>query len=71
MKRRSFIGTDFPWFYNKEKPTEGYHYQVLCMKEIVGRDFNETQTTKNFIALLPENARAQYLNIYKTNHSSI
>jgi len=71
MKRRSFIGTDFPWFYNKEKPTEGYHYQVLCMKEIFGRDFNETQTTKNFIALLPENARAQYLNIYKTNHSSI
>lgn len=68
--KKLFIGTDFPWFYNKDKPTDGYYYQVLCMKEIFGRDFNETQTTKNIIALLPENERARYLNIYKTNHTS-
>ncbi len=61
-----FIGTDFPWFYNKEKFSDGYYYQVLCMKEVFGRAFNETQMTKNFINLLPEDTRMQYLNIYKT-----
>ncbi len=61
-----FIGTDFPWFYKKDDPVTYYEYQVRCMKEIFGSDFDETQTTKNFIAILPENSRAHYLNVYKT-----
>ena len=60
-----FIGTDFPWNYKKDDPDSGYMYQVKCMKEIFGSDFNETVTTKNFIAILPEHVRSKYLKIYK------
>ncbi len=60
-----FIGTDFPWNYKKDDPKSYYSYQVKCMEEIFGADFDETQTTKNFIALLPESSRAKYLKIYK------
>lgn len=65
LVNKFFIGTDFPWNYKKEDPDSGYMFQVKCMQEIFGSDFDETQTTKNFISLLPENVRGKYLKIYK------
>ena len=65
LASKFFVGTDFPWNYKKDDPDSGYMFQVKCMKEIFGDDYDETQTTKNFIALLPEDVREKYLKVYK------
>ncbi len=65
LLNKLFIGTDFPWNYKKNDPKSSYIYQVKYMREIFGSLFNETTTTKNFIAILPEHIRDKYLKIYK------
>jgi len=40
-------------------------------KEIFGHDFDKPHNIKDFVPQIPENARAQYLNIYTTNQTSI
>ncbi len=65
LVKKIFIGTDYPWFHKQDDPNGGYRFQKECLKEIFPDEFDETQTTKNFIAILPEHVRKRYLNIYK------
>ncbi len=65
LLNKLFIGTDFPWNYKKNDSKSSYKYHVKCMREIFGSHFNETTTTKNFIAILPEHVSDKYLKIYK------
>jgi hypothetical protein len=53
LSKKLFIGTDFPAFRDKNDPKIGYLYQLKCIRQLFKDEYDEDQTARGFLKLLP------------------